>query len=56
MTQQNQVDNKNKNHDCCSHSNTYEKMGMYSGKMLVYCADCGKMLGPSNEILNKKAL
>ena len=56
MAQQNQADKKNKNHDDCLHSHTYEKMGMYSGQMLIHCSDCGKILGPVKEILNKKAL
>lgn len=58
MTQQKQMIKKSLKRDECPHSHTYEKMGMYSGQMLIHCSDCGKILGPVKKILNshKKSL
>ena len=46
------IQNKNNRSDC-PHIHTCEKMGMYGGKMLIFCSDCGKMLGPVNKETNK---
>ena len=53
MTQQKQIIKKSLKRDECPHSHTYEKMGMYSGQMLIHCSDCGKILGPVKENLKQ---